>query len=133
MRPYWSRAETDRYGSTPVAASPARNRPPGPNFHITKSRRRAAWGLPPGSPRGPKRCSRCSWPLRRHAQAPDQFAQVFRKLLLDQFRVHGPQLPADFRLHVAADPRSEEHTSELQSLAYLVCRLLLEKKKRRST
>src|SRR2546425_6088781 len=30
----------------------------------------------------------------------------------------------------AAVPRSEEHTSELQSLAYLVCRLLLEKKKR---
>src|SRR3989441_6213826 len=27
------------------------------------------------------------------------------------------------------DQRSEEHTSELQSLAYLVCRLLLEKKK----
>src|SRR2546425_5098332 len=27
------------------------------------------------------------------------------------------------------DARSEEHTSELQSLAYLVCRLLLEKKK----
>src|SRR2546423_13799009 len=27
--------------------------------------------------------------------------------------------------------RSEEHTSELQSLAYLVCRLLLEKKNRR--
>src|ERR1041384_8716542 len=31
-----------------------------------------------------------------------------------------------FCLHAA---RSEEHTSELQSLAYLVCRLLLEKKK----
>src|SRR5205823_14467052 len=28
------------------------------------------------------------------------------------------------------DRRSEEHTSELQSLAYLVCRLLLEKKKK---
>src|SRR3989441_7629745 len=28
-----------------------------------------------------------------------------------------------------AETRSEEHTSELQSLAYLVCRLLLEKKK----
>src|ERR1041384_8566469 len=27
------------------------------------------------------------------------------------------------------DARSEEHTSELQSLAYLVCRLLLDKKK----
>src|SRR2546425_7014441 len=31
----------------------------------------------------------------------------------------------------AAAPRSEEHTSELQSLAYLVCRLLLEKKKKK--
>src|SRR2546425_2333485 len=29
--------------------------------------------------------------------------------------------------------RSEEHTSELQSLAYLVCRLLLEKKKNKMT
>src|SRR2546425_8009494 len=42
--------------------------------------------------------------------------------------------PAD--LHVGGvaelpevEQRSEEHTSELQSLAYLVCRLLLEKKK----
>src|SRR2546425_6033095 len=34
--------------------------------------------------------------------------------------------PPDDRLA----PRSEEHTSELQSLAYLVCRLLLEKKKK---
>src|SRR2546425_8186672 len=33
--------------------------------------------------------------------------------------------------HWAIDvARSEEHTSELQSLAYLVCRLLLEKKKK---
>src|SRR2546425_9432932 len=32
---------------------------------------------------------------------------------------------------LVGDPdRSEEHTSELQSLAYLVCRLLLEKKKK---
>src|SRR3712207_8623480 len=30
-----------------------------------------------------------------------------------------------------ADPRSEEHTSELQSRQYLVCRLLLEKKKQK--
>src|SRR2546425_3902378 len=29
--------------------------------------------------------------------------------------------------------RSEEHTSELQSLAYLVCRLLLEKKKKNAS
>src|SRR2546425_9130698 len=30
------------------------------------------------------------------------------------------------------EERSEEHTSELQSLAYLVCRLLLEKKKKKT-
>src|SRR5437899_6438320 len=36
----------------------------------------------------------------------------------------------DVRVHVpAVVPRSEEHTSELQSLRHLVCRLLLEKKK----
>src|SRR5205823_1304237 len=34
------------------------------------------------------------------------------------------------RLGEKLNGRSEEHTSELQSLAYLVCRLLLEKKKR---
>src|SRR2546425_11413801 len=39
----------------------------------------------------------------------------------------GPGHDPDARRH----GRSEEHTSELQSLAYLVCRLLLEKKKNR--
>src|SRR5438045_5550159 len=34
--------------------------------------------------------------------------------------------------HQAHAARSEEHTSELQSLRHLVCRLLLEKKKQRS-
>src|SRR2546425_3722962 len=34
-----------------------------------------------------------------------------------------------FDLIAGLPHRSEEHTSELQSLAYLVCRLLLEKKK----
>src|SRR5687767_15469329 len=37
-----------------------------------------------------------------------------------------PRVVAD----VHHQSRSEEHTSELQSLAYLVCRLLLEKKKK---
>src|SRR3712207_6903235 len=36
------------------------------------------------------------------------------------------------RDHQLAPPRSEEHTSELQSRQYLVCRLLLEKKKKQS-
>src|SRR2546423_10382713 len=35
------------------------------------------------------------------------------------------------REHSENSVRSEEHTSELQSLAYLVCRLLLEKKRQR--
>src|SRR3989441_4476140 len=57
--------------------------------------------------------------------------------LAAHFVAHG--IKADFARpdHLAAlapdirlDPRSEEHTSELQSLAYLVCRLLLEKKKK---
>src|SRR5258708_24886821 len=37
------------------------------------------------------------------------------------------------RARRVARPRSEEHTSELQSPDHLVCRLLLEKKKRRCT
>src|SRR2546423_3967814 len=43
--------------------------------------------------------------------------------------------PADLSVgrRLAVRDRSEEHTSELQSLAYLVCRLLLEKKKRRAS
>src|SRR5258705_3406383 len=35
-----------------------------------------------------------------------------------------------FRQRASRNPRSEEHTSELQSLRHLVCRLLLEKKKK---
>src|SRR2546425_13183936 len=42
-----------------------------------------------------------------------------------------PSEPAEHQYREADEAdRSEEHTSELQSLAYLVCRLLLEKKKR---
>src|SRR5229473_7670167 len=40
--------------------------------------------------------------------------------------------PVEARPPNGADDRSEEHTSELQSLAYLVCRLLLEKKKKKT-
>src|SRR3712207_8279699 len=37
--------------------------------------------------------------------------------------------PPEFLVFVFATTRSEEHTSELQSRQYLVCRLLLEQKK----
>src|SRR5205823_11059641 len=49
-------------------------------------------------------------------------ARVARELRLKRT----PQLTFEY-------DRSEEHTSELQSLAYLVCRLLLEKKKKNKT
>src|SRR5687767_15573883 len=49
--------------------------------------------------------------------APGSSATVLRNSVLDRFHSG------------ARAGRSEEHTSELQSLAYLVCRLLLEKKK----
>src|SRR5699024_12301198 len=39
------------------------------------------------------------------------------------------QLGTNFAQRYRVDPRSEEHTSELQSRFELVCRLLLEKKK----
>src|SRR5258705_7537964 len=41
----------------------------------------------------------------------------------------GPEPPFPF-VHKLLGNRSEEHTSELQSLRHLVCRLLLEKKKK---
>src|SRR5437763_7389883 len=41
------------------------------------------------------------------------------------------ELPAQGRCRLPNHPRSEEHTSELQSPMYLVCRLLLEKKKKK--
>src|SRR3712207_7780864 len=44
--------------------------------------------------------------------------------------VDRPPLP---RAQAQLRPRSEEHTSELQSRQYLVCRLLLEKKKKTLT
>src|SRR2546425_6575692 len=49
----------------------------------------------------------------------------------DGRRSHGTRRSAGASTPRIASRRSEEHTSELQSLAYLVCRLLLEKKKKR--
>src|SRR3712207_7256812 len=49
---------------------------------------------------------------------------------VEQARV-GPQPLVGEVERVRRTPRSEEHTSELQSRQYLVCRLLLEKKKKK--
>src|SRR2546425_7310166 len=47
--------------------------------------------------------------------------------------VQEPPFRRSWLTYLQLDLRSEEHTSELQSLAYLVCRLLLEKKKETTT
>src|SRR3712207_7845963 len=57
--------------------------------------------------------------LRREAERPDTTGEVAYGF--------GPDAFLTFRYR-----RSEEHTSELQSRQYLVCRLLLEKKKNAS-
>src|SRR2546425_9412734 len=72
------------------------------------------------------------------------YTTLFRSQEVEDRGNHRPGIPRELRsillrrqrwkahrvLHRSACPsRSEEHTSELQSLAYLVCRLLLEKKK----
>src|SRR2546429_3592149 len=49
---------------------------------------------------------------------------------LRQQRPDPARSPYSRRRPLVAAPRSEEHTSELQSRLHLVCRLLLEKKKR---
>src|SRR5690242_20939273 len=71
-------------------------------------------------------------PLHRHARAADRRGE--RRKSRRPAAVRGRQR-ADRRPpctdRVRARTRSEEHTSELQSHVNLVCRLLLEKKKKR--
>src|SRR5438093_8809166 len=77
---------------------------------------------------------RSTRPARALHSGPLQFAvrarlvAVVRKGLIVVLDIH-PDRETDL-LQIA---RSEEHTSELQSLTNLVCRLLLEKKKTRYT
>src|SRR3712207_6852784 len=59
--------------------------------------------------------------LERAGDAGEAVVRVVALLVVDHRHA---------RLHEVAQRRSEEHTSELQSRQYLVCRLLLEKKKK---
>src|SRR3712207_7383168 len=58
-------------------------------------------------------------------------AFIFHHLHVD-FSIIEEQMVTDFHVltNIHIGHRSEEHTSELQSRQYLVCRLLLEKKKK---
>src|SRR2546425_9662240 len=51
--------------------------------------------------------------------------------VLDFAATRSDRVLVEFEGPSKSNTRSEEHTSELQSLAYLVCRLLLEKKKQK--
>src|SRR5205823_12755784 len=65
----------------------------------------------------------------RRGQSVLHIVADFDRFLERSARNHRNDRPEDLFLRDAHLRRSEEHTSELQSLAYLVCRLLLEKKK----
>src|SRR5437899_7954360 len=62
-------------------------------------------------------------------KARDRYCE-FEQIALPRIRVHVHDARERNLLELAISVRSEEHTSELQSLRHLVCRLLLEKKKK---
>src|SRR5229473_2097790 len=79
-----------------------------------------------------------AWGYVDHAPLVAMIARLSRMLFGDSLRAlrFFPALSSGAKILLAGwivrelGGRSEEHTSELQSLAYLVCRLLLEKKKK---
>src|SRR5205814_9060824 len=80
--------------------------------------------LPISSPRSCSSTDRCPFWLADEPAAVEVIA------LYDRLGRRSQQVfPIEFgaRVEVPPDARSEEHTSELQSLRHLVCRLLLEK------
>src|SRR5438094_7211587 len=72
-----------------------------------------------------------SFPTRRSSDLCDfRKGTVIFWLQCLTFVAKARQSPNSRSIHESARPRSEEHTSELQSPYDLVCRLLLEKKKK---
>src|SRR5205823_11620539 len=72
--------------------------------------------------------------LNRPDEAKTAWNQALEKATAPQLYTYGRQLQNQKKGAEAMEifKRSEEHTSELQSLAYLVCRLLLEKKNKKN-
>src|SRR2546422_2848994 len=70
--------------------------------------------------------------LSLHDALPIYLAAQKENLLLERLQLL-LVVPARVLRAGAGDARSEEHTSELQSRLHLVCRLLLEKKKKRDS
>src|SRR2546425_9670453 len=59
------------------------------------------------------------------------YTTLFRSLTIELPAIRSTPSSTPALATPTTKQRSEEHTSELQSLAYLVCRLLLEKKKKK--
>src|SRR3712207_7608874 len=62
-------------------------------------------------------------------RGPNRAARIERAVGILEHHLHAPAVRAKRAHGQGCNVRSEEHTSELQSRQYLVCRLLLEKKK----
>src|SRR5690348_17895063 len=80
----------------------------------------------------PRLCSEDRYQLEGMAEAVNLAGQSVTRVTCTP-----PTLPAKPNVQpweaIWAPPRSEEHTSELQSPVHLVCRLLLEKKKQHTS
>src|SRR2546426_1775757 len=90
---------------------------------VSKSKRDpaggAAWATARENARKPVCASAIGWPPMREASAAESQLLQRRRRGMAAVRARAPST------------RSEEHTSELQSPCNLVCRLLLEKKKKK--
>src|SRR3989441_3851863 len=107
-------------------------------FHVSEAEKRSAHNV-----RGRPRRGGAPEPVLRLAGLAllEQLLALHQRAqpqaLARAVRDRGLPLPPDHTLErrdgrgAITRARSEEHTSELQSLAYLVCRLLLEKKKKK--
>src|SRR6266404_1440402 len=133
---------------TPELLRPARRRRPQPLHQLADllvleqpTHQLGAWIFPLVVPQAPRQQH-----LRLDPEQPGGHLEVVRRLIQSQLADDGEELIGDFRDRQVGDVdlvladqvqqqiqrarellelRSEEHTSELQSLAYLVCRLLL--------
>src|SRR2546425_6254813 len=93
---------------------------------------RCSWRTPSPSSSA---SSSSGWTLMPEAPQAGQATFNFKAAITQMVQRNASDLllkvgrPATIRVN--GELRSEEHTSKLQSLAYLVCRLLLEKKKKK--
>src|SRR5437879_7811727 len=83
-----------------------------PYTTLFRSQRKPAWRPTPGIPRFHACCPNCGSDSNSTCEVRDR-------------TISPPPMTRNWHVE-----RSEEHTSELQSPMYLVCRLLLEKKKK---